>query len=365
MAESIIFNIPEEVRPEHIERYMVPVNNDGSLHLDRIHFRAFEGEEQPMTDVIAVIAGQDGSPFTSRIAYILGDGSVTVANDPSFDGGFGHGVAYNGSRWVVVTDGDWLYSDDGINWNSTITPFGIGGGMTGLDVVWADTLGLFVAGGEHLDQGPIATSSDGVSWSVQTTPWDSDFGYVNGVAWSNDLGQLLALGNSEASSGIYYVMLTSSDGITWTSVDTTPAVGNQLNDAVYSPDLSLWVAVGPAGDGKGVYSSPDGITWTPRLPTAGPSAFSICWSSPLGLFAWADDSTSVACRTSPDGINWNIPSTPPFVGVGSNGVDWSSLLNKFIMVASNSHSIYTSTDGDIWINEIPNSGFFGQKIFCI
>jgi hypothetical protein len=43
MTESIIFVLPEEVRPELTEKFVVPVNADGSLHLDIIRFRAYEG----------------------------------------------------------------------------------------------------------------------------------------------------------------------------------------------------------------------------------------------------------------------------------------------------------------------------------
>jgi hypothetical protein len=46
MAESIIFTLPEEVRPKYIERFIVSVDDDGSLHLDGIHFRAYEGEDE-------------------------------------------------------------------------------------------------------------------------------------------------------------------------------------------------------------------------------------------------------------------------------------------------------------------------------
>lgn len=57
MAESIIYTLPEEVRPEHIERYVVPLHDDGSLHLDNIHFRAHQGEETILPNGYLAIYG--------------------------------------------------------------------------------------------------------------------------------------------------------------------------------------------------------------------------------------------------------------------------------------------------------------------
>jgi len=42
---STIFTLPEEVRPEYLERYIVPIEDD--VHLENIHFRAHQGEEFP------------------------------------------------------------------------------------------------------------------------------------------------------------------------------------------------------------------------------------------------------------------------------------------------------------------------------
>lgn len=41
--ETTIFTLPEEVRPEYTETYVVPLEDDGSIHLENIHFRAFQG----------------------------------------------------------------------------------------------------------------------------------------------------------------------------------------------------------------------------------------------------------------------------------------------------------------------------------
>jgi hypothetical protein len=42
-ANTVIFTLPEEVRPEYIETYIIALEDDGSIHLEGIHFRAFEG----------------------------------------------------------------------------------------------------------------------------------------------------------------------------------------------------------------------------------------------------------------------------------------------------------------------------------
>jgi len=96
MAESIIFNLPEEVRPEHIEKYVVPVKADGSVCLDGIYFRAHQGQEEVTTGYYISTLGTGstspatGSSFTATITVTspitVGDTLFIVALFGSIDG---------------------------------------------------------------------------------------------------------------------------------------------------------------------------------------------------------------------------------------------------------------------------------------
>lgn len=54
MTDNIIYNLPEEVRPEYIQLYATPVRDDGSVYLDSIRFRAHQGEEVQLDFYLAI-----------------------------------------------------------------------------------------------------------------------------------------------------------------------------------------------------------------------------------------------------------------------------------------------------------------------
>lgn len=84
MADNILFNIPEEVRPEHIEKYVVPVRSDGSLHLDHIRFRAFQGAETEQILYYVSTLGVGGTSPATGSSYstdITITGNITVGTE--------------------------------------------------------------------------------------------------------------------------------------------------------------------------------------------------------------------------------------------------------------------------------------------
>ena len=112
---------------------------------------------------------------------------------------------------------------------------------------------------------------------------------------------------------------------------------------IWSPELSLFVAVASGGTNR-VMTSPDGITWTSRTSTS--ACFSVCWSPELSIFVASGTSGTISY--SPDGINWTAKSIS-----GSNSwysVCWSPELSIFVAVAnSGTNRVITSNIG------MPNS----------
>lgn len=96
----------------------------------------------------------------------------------------------------------------------------------------------------------VAPCVVGVNWALGSAPksgW-TDMAYGNGL--------FVAV----AENGTGNRVMTSPDGITWTS--RTSAADNGWDEIIYTGDL--FVAVATSGPGSRVMTSPDGITWTLR-----------------------------------------------------------------------------------------------------
>ncbi|MDO9542684.1 MAG: hypothetical protein Q7J98_10220, partial [Kiritimatiellia bacterium] len=64
----------------------------------------------------------------------------------------------------------------------------------------------------------------------------------------------------------------------------TSAADSNWTSVCWSPELGLFCAVANTGTGNRVMTSPDGITWTSRTPAANKMWLSVCWSPERGLF---------------------------------------------------------------------------------
>jgi len=106
---------------------------------------------------------------------------------------------------------------------------------------------------------------------------------LNSVAYGNNL--YVIAGTTSGNSGI---VLTSSDGITWTT--TTLGTTNTLVSVTYGNHL--YIVVGNSGT---IYSSSDGITWTSRTSGTANSFYSVTYGN------------------------------NQYIAVGSNGIIYSSL----------------------------------------
>ena len=132
-------------------------------------------------------------------------------------------------------------SFSGTNWSVTSTGF-----TNQTRFVEEGTTGNFLALGGSSTVGQIATSTNLTSWTVRT--WITGTPLPNWAAWNGTKWVVVANGGNIA---------TSTDGITWTK-ETSPVAGNLLW-VDWSTDENQFVAV---GDNMIVITSPDGITWT-------------------------------------------------------------------------------------------------------
>ena len=176
-------------------------------------------------------------------------------------------------NWLIGADGGKLFvSEDGLKFAEVISPFG---SSNVNDVIYSDDLSspgnqVFLAAG---NDGKLAKSSDGLSWSTINTGDTTNINVVSyggesflpvGIIWTtvnsnfNTTDVLsIAYGNGLwVAGGASGQMRISTDGATWTTV-----TANFGTTWIYfvAYDNGLWVAGGQGGQ---IRTSTNGSTWT-------------------------------------------------------------------------------------------------------
>ncbi|MFP4512089.1 MAG: hypothetical protein ACLFRV_03975 [Acidimicrobiales bacterium] len=235
---------------------------------------------------------------------------------------------------AVGGDPELATSPDGETWTEQATPFTV---SPIYSLAWSPDLDLFVAGG----RGEIATSPDGETWTLRSSPIGH---YVNGIVWSSDDSQFVAVGNS--GSGGTADTATSSDGETWTQ--QVDADFKRMGDVVWSSSLGLYVAGNDSSHDRHVYTSSDGETWTEQtdaLPDGDPA---IVWSPELELFV-AALYISGEVATSPDGVTWTTVHQTD--GYRLRAIAWSPELELFV-IGGTFGFLASSPDGVTWTRAV-------------
>eukprot|EP01035_Chromulina_nebulosa_P009166 gene9166-12383_t len=214
---------------------------------------------------------------------------------------------------------------------------------------WKDVAfgnGLYVAVG--LDA-TIATSPDGATWTIrrQSTAQAN----LNGVEFAN--GQFVAVGMGSPSRLGAALILTSTDGLNWSMVDTVAETINaQLLDVTYGG--GTWVVV--AFGGTKALSSSDGRTWTQRAMPGSAIPAKVAYGA--GRFV-ASGSGNTAL-TSTDGITWTNPTVAATTSTILEGVAFGS--GKFVLTGRDSNFnavVFTSADGTSWTQSNAITGASG------
>lgn len=244
----------------------------------------------------------------------------------------------NNIRIEEVRDFNYLWGSDSV-WNS---------------VSFGD--GKFVAVGD----GAVMYSINAVDW-IRGSP-SSELNSWREVVYAND--KFVAV----ASTGVDDRIMTSQDGITWTSrpIPLSNAWSSVTFGNTFGNDL--YVVVGASGDGSRVMTSQDGITWTVRRGAA-----NALWSSvTFGNGVYVAVSSQGEIMRSVDGINWPGENHQDFISTFSNS--WSSITfgnGIFVVVSSqgpNGGRVITSPDGISWTERAApaanwTSVTFGNDIF--
>jgi hypothetical protein len=202
--------------------------------------------------------------------------------------------------------------------------------------------GLFVAVANTGTSNRIMTSTNGINWTSGTSSVYSGYNFFD-VTYGTPNGSGLFV-------AVWSSVVTSPDGTTWT-IQTTPANNNNWRGVTYgTPNGSgLFVAVAFTGTQRAM-SSPDGSTWTATTSTIDSNNWqSVTYGTPnnSGLFVAVASSGTQRVMTSPDGLTWTSRNSA-YDDNSWSGVTYGTPNGSGLFVAVGNFSVMTSTNGIDW-----------------
>jgi hypothetical protein len=240
-----------------------------------------QATQSPYRTASFLASNDNGSSFSSllTIAYSAQIGFNPTLIPPQF--------ASNGSRVVFTSGFTGVFEPQNVD-ASRLRYFAEGDSIanaavsngSGTSVAYLSSSGRFVS----ISSGDILSSSDGVTWTSRSTLTDAKFVFAVG-------SRFVVI---SASQAIKY----SSDGVTWT---TGPS--KSFSSAAFNGSRIVAAGNGVAA----VEYTTDGLSWTSvALPVAVRGV-----SYAAGLFwALASASSSTDALTSPDGVTWTLGALP-------------------------------------------------------
>ena len=250
-------------------------------------------------------------------------------------------VCYNGNTFIIAGENESIISSsDGSSWSliyegSTYPEI--------KDLCYSTEKDLLVAVGV---EGNILTSTDSENWTNQTSGVSVD---LNEVIWVKEKNLFFAVGAGGT-------ILSSPNAINWTA--KTSGTTNDLYGICYSVKENLLVVVGEAtGNSTMILTSSDGDTWTSRdvSPTGATARYiphlrSVCYSEEKEMFmavGSGEDANAVPRIKSTDGLTWSIYSTTSAVNVRHTKVIYSEYYHLFIIIGTNEST--TPAGGNIYV----------------
>ena len=234
-------------------------------------------------------------------------------------------IVWGGSNWVACSGNGTpsiLTSPDGITWT----------GITSIvtqcnDVAWNGSYWLAV--GTITGGNGIARSDDGgATWAVvANTNLVVTSNEAYSVTWNSQQSLWVVSGVGTISVS---TIVTSSDGITWSTATTaTTGFKNLFNNG----DMFIGT-----NSGTSRYSY-DGITWTPMTIIGSGTIYDMKWNGSLWM---AGTSSFPYTYISTDGINWEGTTSPggTIYSIGWNGAYW--------MAGRSLNTYYSSNNGTSW-----------------
>lgn len=302
-------------------------NRQGAVTVSTAHFSARSGHAMVSYDnQLWIVGGVDANSTLKNDVWSSPDGITWVRRTASaaFSPREHHQVvAYGNKLWVIGgadnTAGthslnDVWSSTDGINWTQQASSAGFSARNGHQTAVYRDR--IWVIGG--LDNGLFAndvwSSADGITWVQETSA--AAFAARAGHQVVVFADRLWLIGGADYGT-LYNDVWSSVDGVDWTLRSANAAFAPRTNHRVVAYGNELVLVGGYAhgifsGNQREVWSSPDGVNWTPKTLTP---AFSPRSEHQLAVFRnqlWLTGGLHYSYRddvwSSRDGVAWTEQS---------------------------------------------------------
>lgn len=225
-------------------------------------------------------------------------------------------------------------------------------GSTYQNIAWNPSGNVFVTaayyGSTQNSVGYIyyRSTNDGVSWTQYTLPNGGQ--YYACMQYTG--GKFIGVATSSLTNGI----ITSTDGITWTTITVSGSSVIGLCNDVVSNGSTNFIAIGP--EAVCYYSTDSAATWTSVSMPTNPlnvqvqGAGVVTWNAGAGLFI-CGATTAGYYMTSPTGATWTaVNNSTEYViqsGRFTAQTRFASNANTTVAVGQ-STAVMTSTNGTTW-----------------
>ena len=230
------------------------------------------------------------------------------------------------NKYIISCDnGKILVSDDLYNWEEVSV-----GSSAGILNTICCTQNLIIIAGIATNYSPIIlTSTDGTTWTRQTSGVPTTTGEICSIVYSESKGLFIAVGGQG-------LILTSSDGETWTT--QTSGISTYLYSVIYVSSLELFITTGANGV---ILTSSDGTTWTSRT-----SGVTVVLHNILENNSVIKIAGQGVVLTSTDGITWTTENVTEIEYI-PYGFCYSDVASKYVITGQYG-IIVSSEDGQEW-----------------
>ncbi len=227
----------------------------------------------------------------------------------------------NGSQQLLACINNTLYlsqSTVSTAWTATggTTNFG-SGNVTANGLLFFNGLFWIInPGPQNVGDTGVYSSPDGITWTTVNANAAFNVSYPRiqfmSCVFQGKMWVMAGTLNSVTQKDVW----NSSDGATWTQVQSNAAFGVRLGGGILVYNNLMWILGDLSGVKNDVWSSPDGITWTQATNSAAWAARADFAYFVIGGKMWLGGGGNYLQDgwTSTDGITWTAASTPGWSG---------------------------------------------------